>query len=62
MRQSGPRWRLCPNPLTVGILTTGITVAMLTIGVLDPPFGTNFRVQPQPFELLLDEIEGNRGR
>jgi hypothetical protein len=26
------------------------------------PFGTDFRVQPQPFELLLDEIEGNRRR
>ena len=45
---------------TVGILTTGITVAMITIGVLDRPFGTDFRVQPQPFELLLHEIEGNR--
>jgi hypothetical protein len=48
--------------LTVGILATGITVALITIGVLDRPFGTDFRVQPQPFELLLHEIEGNRGR
>lgn len=46
--------------VTVGILATGITVAMFTIGVLDRPFGTDFRVQPQPFELLLHEIEGNR--
>ena len=46
--------------LTVGILATGITVAMFTISVLDRPFGTDFRVQPQPFELLLHEIEGNR--
>jgi Protein of unknown function (DUF4239) len=46
--------------VTVGVLATGITVAMVTIGVLDRPFGTDFRVQPQPFELLLDEIEGNR--
>ena len=45
--------------LTVGILAAGITVAMFTIGVLDRPFGTDFRVQPQPFELLLNEIEGN---
>ena len=45
--------------VTVGILATGITVAMFTIGVLDRPFGTDFRVQPQPFELLLNEIEGN---
>jgi hypothetical protein len=35
---------------------------MITIGVLDRPFSTDFRVQPEPFELLLDEIEGNRGR
>ena len=47
---------------TVGISTTGITVAMITIGVLDHPFGTDFRVQPQPFELLLHEIEETRGR
>jgi Protein of unknown function (DUF4239) len=47
---------------TVGILVTGITVAMFTIGVLDRPFGSDFRVEPQPFELLLHEIEGNRGR
>ena len=47
---------------TVGILATGITVAMFTIGVLDRPFGSDFRVQPQPFELLLHEIEGNRER
>jgi hypothetical protein len=46
--------------VTVGILATGITVAMLTISVLDRPFGTDFRVQPQPFELLLHEIEGSR--
>jgi hypothetical protein len=45
---------------TVGILATGITVAFITIGVLDRPFGTDFRVQPQPFEVLLHEIEGNR--
>jgi hypothetical protein len=35
---------------------------MITIRVLDRPFGTDFRVQPQPFKLLLHEIEGNRGR
>ena len=45
--------------LTVGVLAAGITVALFTIGVLDRPYGTDFRVQPQPFELLLNEIEGN---
>jgi hypothetical protein len=48
--------------LTVGILAMGITLVLFTIGVLDRPFSTDFRVQPQPFELLLHEIEGNRGR
>ncbi len=48
--------------LSVGALATGITLVLLTIAILDRPFGTDFRVQPQPFELLLHEIEGNRGR
>ena len=48
--------------LTVGVLATGITLVLFTIAILDRPFGTDFRVQPQPFELLLHEIEGNRGR
>ncbi len=48
--------------LTVGVLAMAITLVLFTIGVLDRPFSTDFRVQPQPFELLLQEIEGNRGR
>jgi hypothetical protein len=48
--------------LTVGVLATGITLVMFTIGILDRPFSTDFRVQPYPFDLLLHEIEGNRGR
>jgi hypothetical protein len=47
--------------LTVGVLATGITLIMFTIGILDRPFSTDFRVQPQRFDLLLHEIGGNRG-
>src|SRR3712207_3325122 len=47
--------------LTVGVLATGITLVLLTIAILDRPFGTDFQVRHQPFELLLHEIEGNRG-
>jgi Protein of unknown function (DUF4239) len=48
--------------LSVGALATGITLVLLTIAILDRPFGTDFQVRHQPFELLLHEIEGNRGR
>jgi hypothetical protein len=48
--------------LTVGTLATGITLVLFTIAVLDRPFSTDFRVQPHPFELLLPELEGNRGQ
>lgn len=48
--------------LTVGVLATGIILVMFTIGILDRPFSTDFRVQPHPFDELLQEIEGNRGR
>jgi hypothetical protein len=48
--------------LTVGVLATGITLIMFTIGVLDRPFSTDFRVQPYPFDVLLHEIEVNRGQ
>jgi hypothetical protein len=48
--------------LSVGALATGITLVLLPIGILDRPFGTDFRVGHQPFELLLHEIEGNRRR
>jgi hypothetical protein len=44
--------------LTVGALATGITLVLFTIGILDRPFGTDFRVEPQPFELVLHEIGG----
>jgi hypothetical protein len=48
--------------LTVGTLAVGIALVLFTIGILDRPFGTDFRVGPQPFELVLHEIEADRGR
>ena len=48
--------------LTVGTFATGITLVLFTIAILDRPFSTDFRVQPHPFELLLQELEGIRGR
>ena len=44
--------------LTVATLATGIALVLFTIFVLDRPFGTDFRVGPQPFELVLHEMEG----
>ena len=44
--------------LTVGVLATGIALVLFTIFVLDHPYGTDFRVGPQPFELVLHEMEG----
>jgi hypothetical protein len=42
--------------LTVATLTTGIALVLFTIFVLDRPFGTDFRVGPQSFELVLHEM------
>jgi hypothetical protein len=44
--------------LTVGSLAAGIALVLFTIFVLDRPFGTDFGVKPQPFELVLDEMQG----
>jgi hypothetical protein len=48
--------------LTVGVLATSIILVLFTIGILDRPFSTDFRVQPQPFDVLLHEIGGKRGQ
>jgi hypothetical protein len=42
---------------TVASLATGIALVLFTIYVLDHPYGTDFGVEPQPFELVLHEIE-----
>jgi hypothetical protein len=44
--------------LTVGVLAMGISLVLFAILVLDRPFGTDFSVGPQPFELVLREIGG----
>jgi hypothetical protein len=48
--------------LSAGALAVGITLVLFMVGVLDRPFGTDFGLRPQPFELVLGEIGGTRGR
>jgi hypothetical protein len=47
--------------LTAGVLATGITLVLLTIAILDRPFGTDFQVRHEPFELMLHEIKETQG-
>jgi hypothetical protein len=44
--------------LTVGALAMSIALVLFTIFILDHPYGTDFGVGPQPFNLVLQEIEG----
>ena len=44
--------------MTVGVLAMGISLVLFAILVLDRPFGTDFSVGSQPFELVLREIGG----
>jgi hypothetical protein len=48
--------------LTVGALATGISLVLVTIGILDRPFSTDFGVRALPFELVLNEIGGKDTR
>ena len=43
----------------VSLLMAGIALVFCTIFVLSRPHGTVVRIQPQPFEVLLDKFEGN---
>jgi hypothetical protein len=45
----------------VAALTVGLTFVILTIVVLDHPFGDVFRVGPEAFERAQNTIEGDRG-
>ena len=45
--------------LMVSALAAGIVLVLFTIGILDRPFGTEFRVGPEPFELVMSEIGEN---
>lgn len=47
--------------LTVAALAAGISCIILTIIALDHPFGGDFRVEPQAFEMTLKTIEGDGG-
>jgi hypothetical protein len=44
--------------LTVGVLAMGISLVLFAVLILDRPFGTDFGVGPQAFELVLHEIGG----
>ena len=48
--------------LAVAALTGGIALILFAIFVLDHPFGGDFRVGPDAFELVLTTIEGNGTR
>jgi len=43
--------------VTVASLAAGIALVLFTIFVLDHPYGTDFGVGPQPFELVLHEMQ-----
>jgi hypothetical protein len=45
--------------LAVAVLTLGFAFTIYTIIVLDQPFGGDLRVSPEPFEIVLSEIEGD---
>ena len=45
----------------VAALTVGLTFVILTIVVLDHPFGDVFRVGPEAFERAQNTMEGPRG-
>jgi hypothetical protein len=47
--------------LAVGALAGGIALVLFTIAELDRPFGMNPPVSPEPFELVLHEMEGDGG-
>jgi Protein of unknown function (DUF4239) len=44
--------------LGVTALVGGIAMVLIAIFALDHPFGTEFRIGPQPFEFVLHKIEG----
>jgi hypothetical protein len=43
--------------LMVSALAAGMVLVLFTIGILDRPFGTESRVGPEPFELVMREIQ-----
>ena len=47
--------------LSIGVMAGGITLVLFTIAELDQPFGMSPRVTPEPFELVLHEMEGDGG-
>jgi Protein of unknown function (DUF4239) len=50
------------HAVAVAALAAGIALILFAIGVLDYPFGTDFRVSPYAFEMALNTIEGSGGQ
>jgi hypothetical protein len=50
------------HAVAVAALAAGIALILFAIGVLDNPFGTDFRVSPYAFEMALNTIEGSGGQ
>ncbi len=46
----------------VAALTAGFTLILYAIAALDQPFSTDFRVNPEAFELVLSTVEGSGER
>ena len=45
--------------LAVAALTVIVTLIIYTIAILDFPFNSGLRVEPEAFELVLRRIEGD---
>ena len=50
------------HAVAVAALAAGIALILFAIGVLDNPFGTDFRVSPYAFEMALNTIEESGGQ
>jgi hypothetical protein len=47
--------------LAIGAMAGGIALVLFTIAELDQPFGMNPPVSPEPFQLVLHEMQGDGG-
>ena len=50
------RYSVRPRPLAA--VAGGIALILFTVGALEHPFGTEFRVGPDAFQAVLDSTEG----
>jgi hypothetical protein len=47
--------------LAIGAMAGGIALVLFTIAELDQPFGMKPRASPEPFQLVLHEMQGDGG-